>query len=58
MYPLVKDYTKVFNMNQEEDIPPYQCEMKLRWAKSMREVYGLSFIFIDFNEPAHAQCLD
>jgi hypothetical protein len=41
-------------MIQESDVLTIQCEMNLRWSKSMREIDGLSFIFIDFNAPALA----
>jgi hypothetical protein len=50
--PLVEDYTEVFYMIDEGDIPSVQCKMSLRGPKSMREVDGPSFIFIDFNVPA------
>jgi hypothetical protein len=52
--PLVEDYTEVFYMIQKGNVPSVQCEMSLRWYRSMREVDDPSFIFIDFNVPALA----
>jgi hypothetical protein len=50
--PLVEDYIQIFYMNEEGDIPSVQCEMNLKWSKSVREVDGPRFIIIDFNVPA------
>jgi hypothetical protein len=36
----------------EGDVPSIQCKMSLRWPKSMRNIDGLSLIFIDFYVPA------
>jgi hypothetical protein len=35
-----------------KDIPLFQCQMSLSGPKSVREVDGLSLIFIDFYVPA------
>jgi hypothetical protein len=51
---LVADYTEVFYLIHKGDVPSVQCEKNLKWSKSMREVYGPSFILIDFNVPALA----
>jgi hypothetical protein len=40
-------------MIHKGNVPSIQCEMNLRWSKSMGEVHGPSFIFIYFNGPAH-----
>jgi hypothetical protein len=47
--PLVENYTEVFYMIHTDDVPSIQCELNLRWSnnKSMREVDGQSFTFID-----------
>jgi hypothetical protein len=50
--PLVEGYTEVFYMIHKGDVPSVQCEMNLRWYKSVKEVGGPSFIFIDFNVAA------
>jgi hypothetical protein len=47
--PLIEDYTEIFYMIDEGDIPSIHCKMVLRGPKSMRKVYGLSLIFIDFH---------
>jgi hypothetical protein len=47
--PLVEDYPEVFYAIHRGDAPSFQCEVNLRWSKSMREVDGLSFSVIDFN---------
>jgi hypothetical protein len=52
--PLIEDYTQIFYTIDEGDISYFQCEMILRWSKSMREVDGQISIFIDFNVPALA----
>jgi hypothetical protein len=39
-------------MIHDGDVPSVQREMNLMWSKSMREVDGPNFIFIDFNVPA------
>jgi hypothetical protein len=46
--PLVKNYTEIFHMTDEGDIPSIQCKMSLRGPKSMRKVDGLSLMFVDF----------
>jgi hypothetical protein len=56
--PLVEDYTEVFYMIHEGNISSIQSEMNLRWSKSMREADSLMFIFIDFNVPVLAPCLN
>jgi hypothetical protein len=50
--PLIKGYTQVFYMIHEGDVPSVQCELRLRWSKSMRNADGPSLILIDFNVPA------
>jgi hypothetical protein len=50
--PLNEDYTEIFYMIDEGDIPSSQCKMSLRGPKSMRKVDGLSHMFIDFYFPA------
>jgi hypothetical protein len=52
--PLVEDYTEVFYMIHEGDVPSIQCEVNLRWSKSVREVDSPNYTFIDFNVPALA----
>jgi hypothetical protein len=42
----------MFYMIDKMDILSIQCKMSLREPKSMREVDGLSLIFIDFYVPA------
>jgi hypothetical protein len=49
--PLIEDYIEVLHMVHEGDVPSVQCQMSLRWSKYMREVDGLSLIFIDCNVP-------
>jgi hypothetical protein len=46
--PLTKDYTKIFYMIDELDIPSLLCKMSLRGPKSMRKVDCLGLILIDF----------
>jgi hypothetical protein len=50
--PLIEDYTQIFYLIDEGDIPSIQCKMHLRGPKSMRKVDGLNLIFIDFYVPA------
>jgi hypothetical protein len=45
-------------MIDDGDVPSVQCEMSLRWSKSMREVDGPSLIFIYSNVPALAPRLN
>jgi hypothetical protein len=40
--PLAEDYTQVFYMIPEGDVPSVRCEVKLRWSKSMRDADGPS----------------
>jgi hypothetical protein len=47
----MEDYTKIFYMIDEGDIPSICCKMSLRGPKSMRKLGGLS-VFIDFYVPA------
>jgi hypothetical protein len=54
---LVEDYTEVFYTIHKGDVPSVQCEMNLRWSKSLREVDDPSFIVIDLNVPALAPLL-
>jgi hypothetical protein len=49
--PLIEDYSEIFYI-LEGDVPPVRCKMSLRGAKSMRKVYGLSLILIEFYVPA------
>jgi hypothetical protein len=49
---LIEDYTKVFFMTHEGDVPSVQCEVSLRWSKSVKEVDDPSLILIDFRDPA------
>jgi hypothetical protein len=49
--PLIEDYTEIFLVIHERDIPSTQCKMSLRGPKSMRKVDGLSLLFIDFYFP-------
>jgi hypothetical protein len=56
--PLVEDYTKVFYVIHKGNDQSDQCEMNLRWRKSMREVGGPRFILIGFNVPALSLCLE
>jgi hypothetical protein len=44
-------------MIHEGDVPSVQCDVNLRWSKSVREVHGRRFAFIDFNVPALASRL-
>jgi hypothetical protein len=50
--PLIEDYTEIFYIIDEGDIPSIQCKMRLREPKPMREVDGPSLILIDFYVPA------
>jgi hypothetical protein len=50
--PLIEDYTEILYMIQEGDVSSIQCEMSVRWSKSMREVDDTRFILIDFNVSA------
>jgi hypothetical protein len=49
---LTENYTELFYMIDEGDIPSVQCKMSLRGPKSIRKVDGLSLIFIDVYVPA------
>jgi hypothetical protein len=46
--PLLEDYTEIFYMIDNGDIPSIQGKMSLRKPKSMRKVDGLNLIFIEF----------
>jgi hypothetical protein len=46
--PLIEDYTEIFYMIDEWYIPTIHCKMSLVGPNSMRNVDGLSLIFIDF----------
>jgi hypothetical protein len=50
--PLIEDYTEIFYMIDEGDIPSIQYKMSLKEIESMRKVDDLSLIFIDFYAPA------
>jgi hypothetical protein len=39
--PLIEDYTEIFYMTDEGDVPSIQCKMSLRGPKCMRKVDGL-----------------
>jgi hypothetical protein len=41
-------YSHIFYMIEEGDIPSIKCKMSQRRPKSMRELDGLTFIFIEF----------
>jgi hypothetical protein len=56
--PLTEDYTEIYYMIDEGDIPSIQCKMSLRGPKSMKKVDGLILIFIDFYVPALTQRLN
>jgi hypothetical protein len=56
--PLIEDYTHIFYVVQEGDIPSIQCKMSLRGPKSMTKVDGMSLTFIDFYVPALAPRLN
>jgi hypothetical protein len=45
--PLIEDYTEIFYVIDEGDIPSIQCKMSLRGPKSIRKVDGLRLILID-----------
>jgi hypothetical protein len=56
--PLIEDHAEAFYIIYKGDVPSIQCEMSLRWSRSMREVDGrvltsLKFYkvldFINFN---------
>jgi hypothetical protein len=49
---LIEDYTEIFCMVDEGDIPSIQYKIRLRKPKYIRKVDGLSLIFIDFYVPA------
>jgi hypothetical protein len=49
--PFIEDYTQIFYMTYEGDIPSIQCKMSFRGPKSMGKVDGLSLIYIDFFVP-------
>jgi len=44
----IKNYTKVFYIINKRDVPSFQCKMSFDQSMSMREVHGLSVVFIDF----------
>jgi hypothetical protein len=46
--PLIEDYTEIFYMINEGDVPSVQCDMSLRCSKAMKNIYGRSFILIYF----------
>jgi hypothetical protein len=50
--PLIEDYTQIFYMIDEGDIPSIQFVMTLKGSKSRRKIDGLSLIFIDYYVPA------
>jgi hypothetical protein len=54
-FPLIEDYTQIFYMFDKGDIPSIQCKMSLRGPRSVRKVYELSAISIDFYIPALTQ---
>jgi hypothetical protein len=56
--PLIEDYTEIFYMIAEGDIPSMQCNLNLRGPKSMRKVDDLSLIFIDFCVPTLTSSLN
>jgi hypothetical protein len=49
--PLIEDYTEIFYMIDEGDVPSVQCKMNFKGSKSMRKVNGPSLIFIDLYVP-------
>jgi hypothetical protein len=50
--PLIADYTQIFYMIDEGDIPYIQCKMSLGDLKPMRKVDHLTLVFIDVYVPA------
>jgi hypothetical protein len=46
--PLIGDYTEMFYIIDEEDIPSIQWKMSLSGSKPMRKVEGLGLIFNNF----------
>jgi hypothetical protein len=56
--PLIEDYTEIFCMIDEGDIPSIQCTTSLRGPKSRRKVDGLSPIIIDFCIPVFTLSLN
>jgi hypothetical protein len=50
--PLIEDYSEIFYMIDEGNVPSIQYELSLRGSESVREVGGQSLILIDFNVPA------
>jgi hypothetical protein len=48
---IIEDYTEIFCMIDEGDIPSIYCTASLRGPKSVRKVDGLNFILIDFYVP-------
>jgi hypothetical protein len=50
--PLIEDYTEIFYIIDEGDIPSILRNISLRGPQSMRKVDGPSLIFIDFYVPA------
>jgi hypothetical protein len=53
--PVVEDYTDIFYMIGEGDIPSVQCKISLWGPKSMRKVDGVILIFTEFYVPALTQ---
>jgi hypothetical protein len=49
---LIEDYTEIFYVIDKGDIPSIQYKKITRGPKSMRKVYGLCLIFIDFHVSA------
>jgi hypothetical protein len=46
--PLIENYTEIFHITDEGDIPSLQCKVSLRGPKSVRTLDCLSLIFITF----------
>jgi hypothetical protein len=53
--PLIEDYTEVFYMIHEGDVPSVQCKVSLRWSKTTREVDrpSISSLILMFQHSRH-----
>jgi hypothetical protein len=57
-FNLIEDYTQIFYMIGREDIPAIQYKISLRGPKYVREVVGLSLIFVNFCVAELTPCLN
>jgi hypothetical protein len=53
---ITEDYTEIFHLSNEEDVPPIQCQATLDHLTSTREADGFNIIFSYFYVPALTPC--